>query len=96
MSGVCRAWPGDRAAVAVGHDRELLDEFGWLANLEVDIEHPPQGLALFGGYDLLRRVMDPDHRIAHWSQYDRGGHFPAMEVPDLLVNDVRTFFRRFR
>jgi epoxide hydrolase len=56
----------------------------------------PQGLALFGGDDLLRRVMDPDHRIEHWTQYDRGGHFPAMEVPDLLVNDLRDFFRRFR
>jgi epoxide hydrolase len=56
----------------------------------------PQGLALFGGDDLLRRVMDPDHKIGHWSEFDRGGHFPAMEVPDLLVGDVRAFFRRLR
>jgi epoxide hydrolase len=56
----------------------------------------PQGLALFGGDDLLRRVMDPEHRIGHWSEFDRGGHFPAMEVPDLLVGDVRAFFRRLR
>jgi epoxide hydrolase len=56
----------------------------------------PQGLALFGGDDLLRRVMDPEHRIEHWSEFDRGGHFPAMEVPDLLVGDVRAFFRRLR
>jgi epoxide hydrolase len=56
----------------------------------------PQGLALFGGDDLLRRVLDPEHQIEHWSQYDRGGHFPAMEVPDLLVDDVRRFFRRLR
>jgi pimeloyl-ACP methyl ester carboxylesterase len=56
----------------------------------------PQGLALFGGDDLLRRVMDPGHRIGHWSEFDRGGHFPAMEVPDLLVGDVRAFFRRLR
>jgi epoxide hydrolase len=56
----------------------------------------PQGLALFGGDDLLRRVMDPDHKIGHWSEFDRGGHFPAMEVPDLLIGDVRAFFRRLR
>jgi epoxide hydrolase len=56
----------------------------------------PQGLALFGGDDLLRRVMDPGHRIQHWSEFDRGGHFPAMEVPDLLVGDIRAFFRRLR
>jgi epoxide hydrolase len=56
----------------------------------------PQGLALFGGDDLVRRVMDPEHKIGHWSEFDRGGHFPAMEVPDLLVGDVRAFFRRLR
>jgi epoxide hydrolase len=29
--------------------------------------------------------------IAQWTEYDRGGHFPAMEVPDLLVGDLRAF-----
>jgi epoxide hydrolase len=56
----------------------------------------PAGLALFGGDDLLRRVMDPGHEIEHWSEFERGGHFPALEVPDLLVADVRAFFRRYR
>jgi hypothetical protein len=41
-------------------------------------------------------MMDPDHEIEHWSEFDRGGHFAAMETPDLLVGDVREFFRRFR
>ncbi len=27
---------------------------------------------------------------------DRGGHFAAMEVPDLLVEGVRAFFRQLR
>jgi pimeloyl-ACP methyl ester carboxylesterase len=26
----------------------------------------------------------------------RGGHFPALEEPDLLVNDLREFFRPLR
>jgi hypothetical protein len=56
----------------------------------------PQGLALFGGDDLLRKVMDPDHKMAHWTEYDRGGHFAALEVPDLLVDDLRTFYRSLR
>jgi epoxide hydrolase len=56
----------------------------------------PQGLAVFGADDLLRRVMDPHHRIEHWSEFERGGHFPAIEVPDLLVGDIRAFFRRHR
>jgi epoxide hydrolase len=40
--------------------------------------------------------MDPGHNIAHWSEYERGGHFPAMEVPELLTEDLRTFFRPLR
>jgi pimeloyl-ACP methyl ester carboxylesterase len=30
--------------------------------------------------------------IVHWSEFDRGGHFAAMEEPDLLVQDIRKFF----
>ena len=56
----------------------------------------PQGWALFAAQPFVRAMMDPDHEIKHWSEFDRGGHFPAMEVPDLLVGDVRTFFRTLR
>jgi hypothetical protein len=31
----------------------------------------------------------------HWRELDRGGHFLAMEAPDLLVDDVRGFFAKF-
>jgi pimeloyl-ACP methyl ester carboxylesterase len=56
----------------------------------------PQGWAVFGDDGIMRRVMDPDGKIEHWSEFEQGGHFPAMEVPDLLVGDIRNFFRRFR
>ena len=56
----------------------------------------PQGWALFAARPFVRAMMDPDHEIEHWSEFDRGGHFPAMEVPDLLVGDMREFFRGLR
>lgn len=34
--------------------------------------------------------------VTHWSTFDRGGHYPAMEEPALLVEDIRTFFRPLR
>jgi hypothetical protein len=40
--------------------------------------------------------MDPAGEIEHWSEFPRGGHFPAMETPDLLAEDIRTFFRALR
>jgi epoxide hydrolase len=56
----------------------------------------PQGWAVFGGGALVRRMTDPEHKIEHWSEFPTGGHFAAMESPDLLVDDVRAFFRRHR
>ena len=38
-------------------------------------------------------LLDPHGAIKHWSEYDRGGHFAAMEVPDLLAADLREFCR---
>ena len=57
---------------------------------------PPTGVAVFGADTTIRSLMDPAGRISHWAEYDRGGHFPAMEVPDLLVGDIRTFFQNLR
>jgi len=56
----------------------------------------PQGWAVFGDDGIMRRVTDPEGKMEHWSQFERGGHFPAMEVPDLLVGDIREFFRQYR
>lgn len=56
----------------------------------------PVGVALFAADPAIRPVVDPDGAVAHWSEFDRGGHFPALEVPDLLVGDLRAFFRPLR
>jgi epoxide hydrolase len=58
----------------------------------------PIGLAAFGGdFSGIRRFAERDHsNIVHWSVFDRGGHFAAHKVPDLLVGDVRSFFRALR
>lgn len=34
--------------------------------------------------------------IQHWTQMPRGGHFAALEEPELLVEDIRAFFRPLR
>jgi epoxide hydrolase len=57
---------------------------------------PPVGVAVFAADTAIRSIMDPAGEIEHWSEFDRGGHFPAMEAPDLLVADIRTFFRPYR
>lgn len=53
----------------------------------------PSGWAVFDTHPLMRRVMDPWGAIGHWSEFTEGGHFPAMEEPKLLADDIRAFFR---
>ncbi len=54
-----------------------------------------QGTAAFNSTPLLRKVADPGGG-AFFRSHTEGGHFPAFEVPDLLVEDLRTFFRSVR
>jgi epoxide hydrolase len=53
----------------------------------------PTGVAVFAEDIPIRRFAEQDNNIVHWSEFDRGGHFAAMEAPDLLTGDVRDFFR---
>jgi pimeloyl-ACP methyl ester carboxylesterase len=56
----------------------------------------PQGWAVFAADPIVRRLCNADGAIRHWSEFDRGGHFAAMEAPDALIGDVRAFFRGLR
>lgn len=40
--------------------------------------------------------VERSYNVTHWSDMPRGGHFAAMEQPELFVDDVRTFFRPVR
>lgn len=43
-----------------------------------------------------RRWVEAQYNVTRWTEMPRGGHFAAMEEPDLLVNDMREFFRTLR
>jgi pimeloyl-ACP methyl ester carboxylesterase len=52
----------------------------------------PTGVAAFAEDIAIRRYAEQTYNIVHWSDIDAGGHFAALETPDLLAADVRTFF----
>lgn len=57
----------------------------------------PTGVAVSLTQDVaIRRWAERENNIVHWTEFERGGHFAAMEVPEFLVGDVREFFRRLR
>jgi pimeloyl-ACP methyl ester carboxylesterase len=58
----------------------------------------PVGCAIFPKEISVppRKWAELQYNIIHWTEMPRGGHFAAMEQPDLLVKDVRAFFRGLR
>jgi pimeloyl-ACP methyl ester carboxylesterase len=56
----------------------------------------PTGVAVFPNDITIRPLADRDHNVVRWSEFERGGHFAALEAPDLLIDDVRAFFRGLR
>lgn len=58
----------------------------------------PAAFALFPK-DLLylpRELVERSFNVQRWTEMPRGGHFAPMEEPELLVEDIRAFFRWFR
>ncbi|WP_432477219.1 epoxide hydrolase family protein [Nocardioides sp. GXQ0305] len=51
----------------------------------------PHGFSVFGADETVRRLV-PAPEGASWQEHERGQHFPAMEVPDVLAADLRGFF----
>jgi epoxide hydrolase len=59
----------------------------------------PTGVARYPGEVVIRYPrswVEQTYDVTHWAELPRGGHFAAMEQPDLFVDDLRTFFRTVR
>ncbi|HSR83240.1 MAG TPA: epoxide hydrolase [Streptosporangiaceae bacterium] len=52
----------------------------------------PTGVAVFAEDIAIRRYAERSNDIVHWSDFETGGHFAALEAPSLLVRDIRAFF----
>ncbi|WP_110039840.1 epoxide hydrolase family protein [Nocardia neocaledoniensis] len=56
----------------------------------------PTGVIVFAHDVAIRRFDEAENTIVRWTDVDRGGHFAALEEPELLTADVREFFRPLR
>jgi hypothetical protein len=58
----------------------------------------PTGVAIFAeDFQSVRRFAERDHaNIISWNRYERGSHFAPQDASDLLLDDIRGFFRRLR
>ncbi|MEV8341395.1 epoxide hydrolase family protein [Streptomyces niveus] len=58
----------------------------------------PLGVAVFP-HDVvlpIRALAERTANITRWTEFERGGHFAAMEEPAALTGDIRAFFRTLR
>ncbi|MFD1932290.1 MULTISPECIES: epoxide hydrolase family protein [Nonomuraea] len=78
-----------------GSSAQLYYEFGKSWSMPERLE-VPTGIAVFPRENAkpVRALAEMTNAIVHWSEFDRGGHFAAMEEPDLLVADIKAFFSR--
>ena len=58
----------------------------------------PTGVARFPREIMRypRKWVEQSYNVTHWTEMPKGGHFAAMEQPDLFVTDVRKFFGTLR
>jgi pimeloyl-ACP methyl ester carboxylesterase len=40
--------------------------------------------------------VEAGYNLVRYTRFDRGGHFAALEEPDLLIGDLRAFARTLR
>jgi pimeloyl-ACP methyl ester carboxylesterase len=63
-----------------------------------DFVHVPCGFAHFPSEIVIppREWVERGYNVQRWTTLSKGGHFAAMEQPEILAAEIREFFRPFR
>ena len=93
LDGVSLYW---LTASAASSARLYWESFGDTDIAPIEV---PAGCSIFPKelFRMPRRLAERRLRdLRHWNELDRGGHFPALERPGVLVDELRAFFRPLR
>jgi epoxide hydrolase len=100
LDAVMLYWlPGTGASAARLYWESIRQVNRWITGVVDDPVAVPTGCSIFP-----RELQRPSRRwaarrfvdIRHWNELERGGHFAALEQPELFVDEVRSFFRLVR
>jgi pimeloyl-ACP methyl ester carboxylesterase len=83
-------------ASAASSARLYWESFRSLSRFDIDL---PTGVSIYPKeiFRASRRWAERHYRnLIHWNELDRGGHFAALERPQVFVDEVRTCFRSQR
>jgi pimeloyl-ACP methyl ester carboxylesterase len=56
----------------------------------------PTAVTNFLGDRAIRGLAALSNSITRWTSYPEGGHFASLQAPNLLISDIREFFRTVR
>ena len=88
------------ANAAAGMSRSYLENARSQAEpeAEAEVNAAPTGVAVFkDDFQTIKVFAERDNsNIVHWSRFEEGGHYAAIEVPSLVVGDIRAFFAGLR
>ncbi len=87
LTQVSLYWLTNSAAGAVRYYRADRDT-------ESSVNHGPIGVTVFADdFRSMRPFAERDNtNIVSWTERPSGGHFAAMQAPDVLVDEIRAFF----
>lgn len=93
LNNIMVYWLGNSIGTSIRMYYENTHSLPKLGKIEV-----PTGLAIFPKDVLLppRKWVENNLNLIHWTEMPQGGHFTAMEAPELFAEDVMTFYRKFR
>lgn len=68
------------------------------AHARMPVVETPTAIAVFLKEVILqpRRWAERYYNLKRWTVFESGGHFAPMEEPQVMVEDIRTFFRELR
>jgi microsomal epoxide hydrolase len=76
-------WEGRRRPLRLGADERI--------EVPVAVAHFPREIPV-----PPRSYVERGYNVTRWTEMQRGGHFAALEEPDLLADDIRSFARQLR
>jgi pimeloyl-ACP methyl ester carboxylesterase len=98
LAGVTLYWMGQSIGTSMRYYFEQWSNPVRIVHDRTPELEAPTAIAVFPN-DLIfvpRAVAERHANLQRWTVMPRGGHFAAAEEPDLLVDDLREFFRLFR
>ena len=95
LTNIMFYWAPNSAASAARIYYEARRDAAAFAYAKIEV---PTGAAVFPGepWRVPRNWAEARYNITRWTEMARGGHFAALEQPELLAGDVREFFRDVR